>query len=88
MAAGKRFAGAFISQFETHLRARNVTLACRGRDGQDILTVDQPTIEVLRQESAMTDLSRGKVKANAYSEEALGCVTNSVWISSFERGCS
>ena len=49
---GKRFAGAFISHFETHLRARNVTLACLGWGGEDILTVDQLTIEELGQESA------------------------------------
>jgi hypothetical protein len=51
---GKTFCGAFISHFETHLRARNVTLACLSRGGQDILTVDQPTIEGLRQETAIS----------------------------------
>lgn len=51
---GKAFRGAFISHFETHLRARNVTLACLDRGGPDLLSVDQPAIEALRQESAIS----------------------------------
>ena len=84
---GKRFAGAFISHVETHLRARNVTLAWldRGWAGPSVsqLTCHRGLTTRVRN----IDLRSQRGKANPYSE-AFGCVTNSVWIISFERGCS
>ena len=61
---------AIISQFETHLRAFNVTLACLGRSWQDILTVDQPAIEVY-DKSTQYRREVGAGKADSYGEEAL-----------------